>query len=119
MVGIGLGVGLGIIGLIAFYVCIHLLLKRRNQRKGVGAGAAVGGAGAALAAEKSMKNRPTSGESFQSAVSHSRFDFEQPDGTLKAGWESLFGRNDRLMVGSDPRGGRFPRQVSIRSLRRT
>ncbi|KAK4613896.1 hypothetical protein CLAFUW4_09503 [Fulvia fulva] len=103
--GIGLGVGLGIgLGLILFLILLGLvMLKRRRKRQQAQARRQE-----ALKAEPSLRDSLASGwtskhsENTMSGMStsgmsyHSRFEFEKPDGSIREGWERLFGPDGRV-----------------------
>lgn len=87
--GVGIGVGLGVGLLILILGALLLAMRRRKQRR--------------QAAERELEERQrveaeadklrhSSGtDSWMSGMTHKPFEFEGPNGTIRPGWESLFG----------------------------
>lgn len=95
--GVGIGVGLGLGFLILILGAMFLILRHRKQKRNTLAMERDLEERRHLEAAEVEKQRYSSGtESWMSGMTHKQFEFEGPNGTLREGWESLFGGVDGL-----------------------
>ncbi|EME42160.1 hypothetical protein DOTSEDRAFT_25799 [Dothistroma septosporum NZE10] len=102
-IGLGVGLGLGLGLLLLLTVMALVLLRRRRKRQEAAARRAealksesavrdsLASGWTSKHSDKTMSGMSTSGMSY-----HSRFEFEMPDGSIREGWERLFGPDGRV-----------------------